>query len=407
MESTFPNFCFRVSPVLLQCFPHCFGSPRMELLPFVEVTKDTFPAVILGPNPLLLVCCSSSNESSCKTMQDRVQQAATEVSHAQGDVNVVLATLAVDSFPAVVVQLGITHFPTTYAVYKQQFLDSLQGCQPYDDVESFISKFLTYASNDAAASPSGPAPGIGAFGAAATPGAAGLRAHPASPPPPPSNTQPSSKDQEVQVDVQKLITHARSILKKGLGMTQYAVKFYEKALKALEAVEPEFEQQSTAQESNALRYSFACCYSGLANCAIVEGDMPTCAQHVAKLREQYQDVLSPETEPAQTIAMHAMLSAVGLDRLPQEKRIDQLREVLRGNPKDPPTRARLALLLFAEARLEDCLTECIKIARVHPEWQAGAGMKCVDAVLDYLGQDHILAIRTRQLLESLSQAPDP
>ena len=96
-------------------------------VPFIPVTRETFPHLIGGPHPILMVCASECNIHACAKMRSIVQQTCARLCQYQFEGNIILLDCAVDLFPAVADQLELTHFPTTFAVYRQQFLDSLKG----------------------------------------------------------------------------------------------------------------------------------------------------------------------------------------------------------------------------------------------------------------------------------------
>eukprot|EP00667_Euglena_gracilis_P013106 EG_transcript_13499 len=362
----------------------------------VEATAATLPGLLLSPAPLLLLCASECNADACATMQATLLRCAADAETVDCPGPLLVGTLQVDAAPAVAQQLNLCHFPTTFAVYHQQFLDSLPGNRPPSEVESFIRRFLAFAADHPTQD---------------TPACTILPTNPSPQSMPPLQTAALNRGAvsvasppSIPVDVQKLMTHARGLLKKGMGMTQYAAKFYSKALATLETLQAELQATATERELCAVRQALSSCHAGLANCAMAADDASGAAQYVATLRAEFADCLLPETEAQQSVSMHDTLQALGLPGLPQDKRIDQLKAELQQAPRDYPQRAQLAVLLFAEARVEECITEWIKLCTVAADWRGGAAHTCLTATLAYVGPDHLLAIKARELLGTLQGA---
>jgi thioredoxin-like negative regulator of GroEL len=201
------------------------------------------------------------------------------------------------------------------------------------------------------------------------------------------------------VDVGKMLDAGRNALKK--GQCAYAEKIFLKALGVLEAIQADKSAMEilTDNETNRVLQSSATCLAGLANCAVVKSEMDSAQLYIHKIQLNYGAcVITSESEVAQAIALYEIVRLSGL-QYPIGKTVDALRSFLRANPRSVIERAELGFLLFAEGSVQECLTECIKIAHLDDCWGNGYGRQAIDQLIcTYLGPDHVISINARQIM---------
>eukprot|EP01012_Entosiphon_sulcatum_P025779 TRINITY_DN3114_c0_g1_i1.p1 TRINITY_DN3114_c0_g1~~TRINITY_DN3114_c0_g1_i1.p1 ORF type:complete len:321 (-),score=55.61 TRINITY_DN3114_c0_g1_i1:5-967(-) len=314
----------------------------------IEATTSNFASLVLGDAPVLLFCytVTGTQATICTNLLSLISGVVCEP--------LVLVGLNMDRFD-LANQLGITELPTIFAVYGKQFLDSLSGDTSRQKVEAFVGQFKAHVEG--------------------------------------RTPEPQA---EVENEASKLLKVAKETLHK--GKTEYAIKIYQKII-TLNA-----EAQSNPESERATLFAQAAvkALAGLAACHVAAGNFGAALSSITDLEQQHAEKLSPQSDLLQAVTLVKLLQVSGLTTLPRDP-VDALRQKLQVTPKAVALRTALALQLFAEHRVEECITELLKVKHLEA---SSRGDESIELVLFFLGPAHPVTKQTRGLLAALS-APRP
>jgi hypothetical protein len=277
----------------------------------------------------------------------------------------------VSSAPAVLETLGVTVLPCVFAVSQKQFLDRLdppaqtktpsaeeKPTKDQDlDLKPFAGNFFNYL-----------------------------------------NGTPAPKgESSVSINVTKFISSGQDLLRKGEAF--YAEKFFMKAIGVLEAVRADPATAAAASGGgpqaetwNQIAGSYAMCIGLLIIAKCVQGKVLESTEWFKKLTTGDLAPFAQEVESgaARAVALYKMLSIATFTYIGNECSEKKLREELKATPTSLELRCKLLTTLFLSGKLEECLTEGLKLKLSTDSHAQEFGSVALGAVSEFLGPEHAL-----------------
>ncbi|ORC88003.1 uncharacterized protein TM35_000192470 [Trypanosoma theileri] len=187
-------------------------------------------------------------------------------------------------------------------------------------------------------------------------------------------------DARLMVDVSKLVGMGKRLMAE--GKAEYAGKFFQRAVDALDAVLPH------CNGDNNVNGSLALCLAWTALAQIVQGR--SAEAYMQRLETQYVDYcMEIGSDAARVRSTYRLISAMPFTWRSDTCSERRLREILVADPHSHNHRCALVVTLFLAGDIERCLTEAVKLRVLNIPF----GTTAIAAVADFMGRDHPLLLQ--------------
>lgn len=141
--------------------------------------------------------------------------------------------------------------------------------------------------------------------------------------------------------------------------------------------------------------SEAIALAGLARCALKEGNLESAQEIAAAIKTRYpKDLQNPEVVKAITSVELAAEAGSPDDLQDLQKQVD-------ANPNDPELRYNLGVKYSAVGKNEQAVDELLMSIRKDKQWKEQAARKHLLKIIESLGNDNDLALKSRRRLSAL------